>query len=84
MERPAAQGEDQGHDRPDVVVHGEFPAIINNAEKRLQRPRLTVIGTPQMLAAIGETYETDAGSKDMGEPSDDLVTGVIVNVRPAL
>jgi hypothetical protein len=37
-----------------------------------------------MLAAIGETYETDAGSKDMGEPSDDLVTGVIVNVRPAL
>ena len=37
-----------------------------------------------MLAAIGETYETDAGSKDMGEVSDDLVTGVIVNVRPAL
>lgn len=37
-----------------------------------------------MLAAIGETYETDAGSKDMGEPADDLVTGVIVNVRPNL
>jgi hypothetical protein len=37
-----------------------------------------------MLAAIGETYETDAESKDMGDVSDDLVTGVIVNVRPNL
>ena len=75
--------------KEDIIPAWEDSANKNGGKWSVQLPKEKTKATIDqmwlytMLAAIGETYETDAGSKDMGEPSDDLVTGVIVNVRPA-
>lgn len=39
-----------------------------------------------MLAAIGETYEVDPEAPEKEAPEDerDLITGVIINIRPNL
>lgn len=39
-----------------------------------------------MLAAIGETYEVDpeADSTEVPDDEKDLLTGVIINIRPNL
>lgn len=75
--------------KEDIIPAWEDPANKNGGKWSVQLPKEKTKGHIDqmwlytMLAAIGETYETDADGKDMGDAApDDLVTGVIVNVRP--
>lgn len=76
--------------KEDIAPAWEDSANKNGGKWSIQLPKEKSKGSVDqmwlytMLAAIGETYETDVGGKDMGEVADDLVTGVIVNVRPNL
>lgn len=74
--------------KEDIIPAWEDSANKHGGKWSVQLPKEKTKGSIDqmwlytMLAAIGETYETDAESKDMGEVADDMVTGVIVNVRP--
>jgi hypothetical protein len=61
----------QGFNRSDVAIHRKLLAVL--VEGLTDR---------QMLAAIGETFET-AGDSTHEEP-EGIVTGVIISPRPNL
>ena len=74
---PSAKGQEQGCHRQDVALHGE---------RACDSPKRTHYSL-QMLAAIGETFETPLPKEGDDSPvpvQSDLVTGVIVSARPGL
>ncbi|KAI5452188.1 eukaryotic translation initiation factor 4E [Naganishia albida] len=77
--------------RDAVLPAWEDPANKHGGKWSVQFPRektrdrIDQMWLYMVLAAIGETFETDAGeNKDYSAPADqsDMITGVIINARP--